>query len=204
MYKTTYMKILEYWYNNKKNMFKMLIPALLLMSFNQTIKGQIAGTSYLSFNVNIPQIALIDIEPQGNNNITFSVIPPSEAGNRFPESGIVNSSLWMNYTNSRLVNGPLRNVNVAVLGTIPNGIELELLAMPHSTNSGRGAFGNPAGPRILSGTPQILISGIGGCFTGDGPGNGHRLQFTFRVTDYESLHHIQNLTLQLVYTLADI
>lgn len=165
--------------------------------------GQVAGTSYLSFNVNIPQIALIDIEPQANNNITFSVVPPSEAGNRFPEAGIINNSLWMNYTNSRLVNGPLRTVNVAVLGTIPNGIELWLEAQNIVTVNGKGTFGSSTGPKILSNAPQPLITGIGGCHTGDGSGNGHRLIFTFKVTNYELLNYVQNHTLQLTYTLAD-
>jgi hypothetical protein len=165
--------------------------------------GQVAGTSYLSFNVNIPQIALIDIEPQGNNSISFSVAPPGEAGNRFPDSGITNNALWLNYTNSRLVNGPLRNVTVMVLGDIPDGIILQLQASPRSSACGSGALGTPEGLLTLSDSPQALIAGIGGSFTGDGPGCGHQLNFTFRVHNYESLHHIQNRTIQLTYTLAD-
>jgi hypothetical protein len=176
---------------------------LLLMFLFWGASGQVDGTTYLSFNVNIPQITLIDIEPQGNNNISFSVVPPSEAGNRFPESGVTNNSLWINYTNSRLVNGPSRSVIVQVLGDIPDGVILQLQASPRSATCGRGAFGTPAGLVTLSNSPQALISGIGGSFTGDGPGCGHQLTFTFKVTNYESLQYIQNRSLQLTYTLAD-
>jgi hypothetical protein len=166
-------------------------------------KGQAIGTSTLVINAAIPQIALIDIEPQGNTSISFIISPAVEAGSQGNGAAITNNTLWLNYTNSRLQNGPFRNVMVEAAGNIPAGISLQVQASPRSGGCGKGVFGTPSGAVTLSNTPKVLITGIGGSHTGDGTGCGHNLTYTLLVTNFELLRHSQNNNLQITYTLAD-
>lgn len=182
-----------------------MLCLLIVMLFMVTeAKAQSSGTSHLAFDVMIPEIALIDIEPAGNTNFTIHVNPATEAGEKPGTVGSApNSDLWLNYTNSRTTNGPFRKVIVQVSGTIPLGTSLKLQASPRSATCGSGLFGIPAGTITLSNAPQVLISNIGGSYTGDGIGCGHRLNFTFQIDEFELIQYAQSTTLQVIYTLAD-
>ena len=190
----------------RSQFFRIIIVKVILtfaILFPSETHGQTIGSSTLVINASIPQIALIDIEPQGNANIHFMVAPATEAGSQGNTAAITNNTLWLNYTNSRLQNGPFRNVMVEASGTIPAGISLQVQASPRSGGCGKGVFGTPSGTVTLNNSPQVLISGIGGSHTGDGPGCGHNLTYTLRVTNFELLRHSQNNNLQITYTLAD-
>jgi len=188
--------------DGKKKYRKLAIFAVLL-TVEITSSAQTTGTGYFVFNVNIPEIALIDIEPAGNTNISLTVAPPGKAGEAPAFVNTFNNSLWLNYSNSRPANGPFRKVNVQLHGSLPPGITIRLKASPGSGLCGNGLFGLPNDEISLSNTPQTLISGIGGAYTGDGAGCGHRLNFTFNISESELLQYTQNNIVQLTYTLAD-
>lgn len=176
---------------------------LLLLFLILPLQGAFAqGSANLVFNVTTPRLALIDIEPSSNNNVTLQITPSPEAGEStgtFP----ANSDLWINYTCAKSNSDPFKKVNVQVNGTIPAGITLKIAASA-ATGFGRGQRGTPTGsPVTLSNTPQTLISGIGGSFTGDGIGNGHQLTFTIDIPNFNILNVSPNTTLQVIYTLAD-
>jgi hypothetical protein len=188
---------------NGKKKSRMLLLLAVLLTVEIVAIAQSSGTGYLVFNVNIPEVALLDIEPAGNTEISLIIAPPGEAGKAPVLANSSNNSLWLNYTNSRSANGPFRKVNVQLHGSLPPGIAIRLKASPRSGLCGSGMFGIPNDEIVLSNTPQILISGIGGSFTGDGAGCGHRLNYTFTISESELLQYTLNAVIQVTYTLAD-
>jgi hypothetical protein len=190
-------------YINGKKKFRMLFLLAVLLAVENVANAQSSGSGYLVFNVNIPEVAMLDIEPAGNTEISIIIAPPGEAGEAPVLANPSNNSLWLNYTNSRSPNGPFRKVNVQLFGSLPPGIAIRLKASPRSGLCGSGMFGIPNDEIVLSNTPQILISGIGGSFTGDGAGCGHRLNYTFTISESELLQHTMNTIIQVTYTLAD-
>ena len=129
--------------------------------------------------------------------------PPVRAGEGLDVSQVRNEELWINYTTSRKSNGASRSVQVAMDGTVPAGIQIKLSASARAAGEGGGVFGAPAGALTLGASPQTLISGIGGCFTGNGVNSGHQLVFTLEVTDYALIEQVQDANLLLTYTLVD-
>jgi hypothetical protein len=184
-----------------KGLIKGILAAMVLLFLIVESSAQMQAS--LIFNLNLPDIALIDVEPKENNNITLSVPPPVRAGEGLDVSQVRNEELWINYTTSRRSNGAYRSVQVTMDGTIPAGMRIKLTASARAAGKGRGTFGTPAGTLTLGSSPQTLISGIGGCFTGDGINNGHQLVFTLEVTDYALIEQVQDANLLLTYTLVD-
>jgi len=181
----------------------LLLSALICPLWAINASGQGAGTSNLVFSIYIPEIALIDVEPSSNPNISVNITPPSEAGKKVTIREFRNKSLWLNYTSAKAKEGNYRKVNVRMDGSIPEGIVIKLRATSGDVSQGKGELGRPSGQIILSNTPQQLISDIGGAYTGNGINCGHQLQFTFEISDYGLLQDSQNSSLQLVYTLTD-
>lgn len=185
----------------KPGLIRSLIIALLSLTGVSAAQGQ---PGQLSFFVQIPEIALVDVEPTGNNNITLDLAAPTEAGMGMAPVSTVNNSLWLNYTCSKSTGSPARNVYVQVMGSIPSGVQIRLQASPLSAAGGAGIFGNPAAtPVILSNDQKLLVSGIGGCYTGNGTGYGHQLVYTIDVTNFALLDLAGNSVIQVFYTIAD-
>ena len=71
------------WYNvyiNGKKKSRMLLLLAVAVTVEIVAGAQPPGTGYLVFNVNIPEVALLDIEPAGNTEISLIIAPPGEAG----------------------------------------------------------------------------------------------------------------------------
>lgn len=169
------------------------------------ISGQSSSSrQLLNFTVQIPEIALIDIEPGGAANINLTLSSPTEAGREMNTSVASDNSLWLNYSSSLAAGRTTtRKVNVQISGgEVPAGASIRLSASRY-LGSGKGTFGQPSGTITLTNSPQTLISGIGGCFTGDGINNGHQLNFSLVVSDYSLLDLAQSSTLRLTYTITD-
>lgn len=179
------------------------ILATMLVTMLFVGEGSAQSQASLMFNLNLPDIALIDVEPKENNNITLSVPPPVRAGEGLDVSLVRNEELWINYTTSRRSNGAYRSVQVAMDGIVPAGMRIKLSASARAAGKGGGVFGSPGGSLTLGSSPQTLISGIGGCFTGNGVNSGHQLVFTLEVTDYALIEQVQDANLLLTYTLVD-
>ena len=135
------------------------------------------ANSYTS--VNIPEVALIDIESTtGSNNINITMNRTYEAG-KGSLGWWEDDTLWMNYSSVTGSSEPTREITAVITsGETPQGTKLELRANQYSSlsNEGSGSFGTPTTTRIsLSETPQAIITDIGSSYTGDGPENGHQL-----------------------------
>lgn len=164
----------------------------------------LSANTYLELE--IQPIALLDIETgQSNTNFSLTVDAPSEAGEGLGTNALkTNNDNWINYS-SGVPPTVTRKIQASInSGTIPTGFEIRLSA-GNATGSGGGVLGSPAGGYIvLTGSPQDIIDGIRGAYTGDGPSNGHRLTY--------SLHHSggsfsaveqQNTTVNVLFTIID-
>ncbi len=155
-----------------------------------------------SLGLTIPEIALLDIEPDNTAlNLSFSI--PSEAGMPIVSSGGSTNSKWINYTNSLSPLVASRSIEVQINnGTVPDGVEL-LMDVSAYSGGGEGAFGISAGSVTLSTAPQTCIDNIGGSYTGNGSNNGHQITYTLGITDYDVLDADQSTSLEILFTLID-
>ncbi len=158
------------------------------------------------FEIDMRPIALIDLETSAaSTNFSLTVPAPTEAGDGIG-SGALSShtSNWINYSSAvRYVTSRDVQVNISY-GTLPSDFEIRL-DVGMASGTGGGTLGTPvAGTKILSSTPQNIITGIKGAFTGDGPTNGHQLSYSLFYTGSNfSTLETSATTITILYTLID-
>ncbi|SEI71641.1 hypothetical protein SAMN04487995_1846 [Dyadobacter koreensis] len=151
--------------------------------------------------VEVPTVALLDLETSGTKNITASFIQPTllEAGQKIAAPAL-NNTLWLNY--SSIQEGTTtKRVDVKV-NEVVSGVDINLVAGASAT--GAGTKGTPTAGFILTAADQTLVGGIGSAYTLTGSGNGHQLTYTFAAEDanYAALRS-GSTTVTVTYTLAD-
>ncbi|MDP3353594.1 MAG: hypothetical protein Q8S44_07630, partial [Flavobacteriaceae bacterium] len=136
-------------------------------------------------------------------NITLNGTAPTEAGEKAVFNA-TNNALWINYTSIKSTANPTRKVSIQITGgTVPAGLQLSIAAAAYS-GTGAGTTGTSAGTKILTGTSQDLITGIGSAYTGNGVSNGHNLTYTLaQIGSYADLDFNSSNTLTVTYTLSD-
>ena len=87
-----------------------------------------------------------------------------------------------------------------VSGSIPDGLELQVEAVPYKGIS-KGKQGIPSGKIAVTHMPRVLISNIGTSYTGFGRNEGHQLIFSFIIKDYSRLRSGTN-TIYVQYTIT--
>ena len=90
---------------------------------------------------------------------------------------------------------------------MPSGLKLRVKPQPY-TGSGDGDLGfisNGTNGRVLIATDGKIIRNIRTCFTGDGPGNGHRLVYAleYRNNQYKNIYFDDSNTVTVLYTITD-
>ena len=104
-----------------------------------------------------------------------------------PRQIIVDDSQWLNYTTLIHPTDPTFSITVEVaMGSIPDGLELQVEASPYAGGS-KDRAGTPTKKITISHIPRVLIDNIGTCYTGSGKNEGHRLTFSYVITDYSKL-----------------
>lgn len=151
--------------------------------------------------VEVPEVALLDLETSSSLNFTASFTKPAndEAGNKIvaPDA---NNTIWLNYTS--IQDGTTtKKVNVTADVLVP-GVDIHVVAA--AAAGGAGTKGTPSAGFNLTTGSQTLISGIGSAYTGSGSTSGHELTYTFVAADgnYANLRS-GNTTVTVTYTLAD-
>ncbi|HFA52185.1 MAG TPA: hypothetical protein ENJ95_24470 [Bacteroidetes bacterium] len=180
-------------------------PPLLILLFLMTAHfaaAQVATDDH-DCTLTIPEIALLDIEPN-ISTFTLSLDAPTEAGEPVTTSASSsNNSKWLNYSSAIAFGAAARSVSVQVTnGMVPGGLNLMISASPNS-GSGAGSLGIPVGPVNVSNAAASLITGIGGAYTGDGSGNGHRLTYSLQITDHGQLDFDESVLLEITFTITD-
>lgn len=82
---------------------RTLFAATILMFSHYSILGQDNEDGANTVSIEIPEVAILDIESNGSENISLALNPPREAGQSIDFSEAVDSSLWLNYSSVRSV-----------------------------------------------------------------------------------------------------
>lgn len=186
---------------------KTLLSIAIMGVFVTFGYSQINNIDAHDVTINIPEVALLDIEPNGST-ITLGPVAPTEEGDPIDFSGATDNTLWMNY--SSIVGSttdPDRDVTVQITnGVVPGGMLLKVNAAGDA-NNGEGTVGTPTGTVTLSGTAQNIIEGVGSCYTNDGINNGHQLTYVLEqdgaLGSYSNLDFDDATTLTITYTLTE-
>jgi hypothetical protein len=187
---------------------KHLILLTLILSSITTFSQDIEFDSH-EVTIQIPNVALLDLESSSGIDITLSGTAPTEAGDAV-NFNTTNSSIWINYSSIADSNyNASRNITVKITdGDVPKGLELTVIASDDS-GKGKGKMGNPENYAIALSEmkEEIIIDGIGSSYTGNGPNNGHQLTYTLLQSSdtdsYEDLDFDQSDTVTITYTLSD-
>jgi hypothetical protein len=168
---------------------------VFMLGIGTTLRAQTSGSR--NVNLNLQEIALLDIEPTGTLNFSFTA--PSEAGNTLTTPS-ANTTKWLNYTSAVTV-GNTRNVTAHIDAALP-GVAIKIQAGAVAAGGG-GALGVSAGQVTLSTTPVNIITGIGGAYTGNGANRGHQLTISLEVSDFSELSQTTNEVITITYTITD-
>ena len=156
--------------------------------------------------IRIPEIAILDIESVGGEGRILGHEISGQAGHYLDPDISRNADFWINYSSIRYSpTDPTRSISAQIAeGFFPDLRQVYLSASPYS-GSGGGNLGTPTGEVILSSYPQVIISGIGSSYTGDGAFNGHNLRFSIVNRDQatEKKKDVEILPILITYTISD-
>ena len=136
---------------------------------------------FQNFSMNLLEVQIIDVEPEINNTISFTVDPSTlEAG--LPvfagAGGAENEDLWLNIT-SRSANLNTYNAQVYSNQPVPAGFEIKIEILNNLSVDGTGDTGIASTSEFtLSEVPSIIITDIARGFTNDGINKGFQLRYT--------------------------
>ncbi|WP_312078850.1 hypothetical protein [Chryseobacterium sp.] len=162
------------------------------------IKITAQTTGNRTVNINLPTVALVDVEPKGT--LTFQFGAPTEAGEKITNPA-PNTTKWINYTSAITSNGVSRKITASVNQTIP-GINIRIQA-DAASGAGSGTLGTPMSQVTLTTNAKTIINGIGGAYTGIGPSNGHKLTITLNTSSYATLQATTNTPVVITYTITE-
>ena len=136
---------------------------------------------------------LISCVSNAQNSISVTNINPiymdltSSFNAGLQKSIITDDSQWLNYTTLVHPSDPTISITVEIAsGSIPEGLEMQIEASPYMGMS-KGKQGTPTGKITVTHIPRVLIDNIGTSYTGSGRNEGHRLTYSFKITDYSKL-----------------
>ena len=189
-----------------KNQVFLLTLLVGVVSFS--VNAQDSNQDAHNVVIDIPEVALLDLEAESGTSITLAPTAPSEAGNALNFDNAVDNSIWINYSSIiGSVLEPSRNVAVQITsGTVPAGTELGVLAAS-AVGNGDGTMGAATAAVVLTSTAQNIITGIGSAYTGNGINKGHNLSYALRLSaaagSYSQLDFDNSDTIVISYTLSD-
>lgn len=188
-----------------KNLAIILVAALAIFTTTNTFAQDSKNAGH-NVKVQIPNVALIDIESNGNSTIALAPEAPKEAGEFLDFSNAQDKSLWLNISSVIGKRGKRKITAAITSGSIPGGLELEAQAT-WGNNKGRGTLGNGVSKVKLSRTPVDIVRNVGTGYTGDGANRGYNLWYGLKLKNNEEIHKInfdQSNTLTVTYTLTDM
>ena len=185
---------------------KLILAAIILISSTNLFAQDSEKDSH-TLSIEIPQVALLDIESTNSKDISLNATAPTEAGEKV-EISQKNSDLWLNYS-SIVGNKNSRSVSVQITdGDVPKGINLTVTAEQYE-GKGEGTMGEASKKSIVLNDKkaETIIKGIGSAYTGNGAKSGHNLIYKIAQSDdtdaYQNLNFEQSTTLTITYTLTD-
>lgn len=164
--------------------------------------AQDALTDNHTVTVGVPEVAILDIEPDASKNIALTFTAPTEAGEALTAPA-VNSTLWLNYS-SIVASGAVKRTITAEIDAAITGIDLKVTAAAPA--NGVGDVGTAGAQITLSTTAQTVLTAIGSCYTTDGASNGSNLTYEVALpvvtTNYNAIF-ISSTAVTVTYTITD-
>lgn len=168
---------------------------LIILGVGVSVRAQI--TSSVGINVTLPTVSLLDIEPA--TGINLSLQAPAEAGN--PLTTTMSSTKYLNFTSAVMLGGNRAIFARISSGSVPSGLGLRLYV---GAGSGTGAIGGRTTSSLLvDGIDRMIVSGIGGAFTGSGMGVGYPVSYGLEIQNYSQLKYTFANSLTITYTILD-
>lgn len=157
-----------------------------------------------NMGIDVPEVALLALQTENSFEVSLNATLPNTAGQKIQMNKEKQSGVWINYSSIVRANQK-RKVTATVVGEIPEGMILEVLAS-ECRGKGKGKLGEPLSWVALKNGSVDVISNIGSCYTGSGVQNGHSL--TYKIELDEDADQYAELTqsetsLQILYTLTD-
>ncbi|MCB0734288.1 MAG: hypothetical protein H6608_08620 [Flavobacteriales bacterium] len=187
---------------------KLFAMAILGVAFTTIANAQDNETDDHTVQIEIPEVAILDLEAKSSTSITLTVDAPTEAGLPVSFANAKDSSVWINYSSivgstteaSRTVSAKISS------GTVPGGMLLKVTAAADAGN-GDGTVGASAGQITLASKDQTVVAKIGSCYTGDGASNGHNLYYSLELDptagSYADIDFDDATTLTIMYTISN-
>lgn len=155
------------------------------------------ATSQVGISVTLPTVSLLDIEPA--TGINLSLQAPTEAGN--PVTTSISSAKYLNFTSAVVLGGSRAIYARISSGSVPSGLGLRLYV---GTGSGVGTIGGRTTNSLLvDGIDRMIVSGIGGAYTGNGMGAGYPVSYGLEILNYSQLRYTFANSLTITYTILD-
>ena len=175
--------------------------------FSTTLLAQDTNNATHDVVIQIPEVALLDLESDTGDAITLGPTAPTEAGEAvtFPAQ---DNSIWLNYSSIvGSLSEPSRNISVQITtGVTPAGTILSVTAGTDA-GGGDGNVGSPVEEVVLSNEVQDIITNIGSSYTGDGVNKGHNLLYSLNLSpeagSYALLDFDNSEAIEITYTLSD-
>lgn len=159
------------------------------------------NVSGINANFNLNEIAILDIEPN-NSTVTLNLDSPLNSGEKV-RVVTANNNKWINFSSAISNNSSKRNLSIKIEdGEVPTGVHLKLNTSNYS-GIGNGELGLANSNITLNKTSQVIISNIGGAYTGNGVNNGYKLTYSLEIYDYKLLDMDNSETLTISLTLTD-
>lgn len=183
--------------------------SLLLVVSAGTLIAQDTNEDLHTVSINVPEIALLDLESQTGTGISLNGTAPTEAGNKVVFNAS-NNDIWINYSSiCSSGNQSTREITVQITdGDVPDGLELKVVA-GEDVGLGDGAMGDAEEDALVLNdqNAHTIIEDVGSAYTGNGPSKGHNLTYTLTqksdAGSYASLNFSQSQTVTITYTLSD-
>jgi len=173
-------------------MKKLLIELLFLSVCMINARAQSHSVS-----LTLPSFAKFGVVPAGAA-INVARSTPAQGGDMI--SIITDNTKWINYTSS-VISGRTRSIMVRQLDALPSSVYLRVVCGNCPTclegNCGNGTTVS------LSGTDQLLVSGIAGCHTGSGISSGRQLTFRLDVSNWTTLTAFSASNIRIQFTMVD-
>lgn len=184
-----------------KNKSTLISSVCVLALISSMTFAQDTQTDNHVITVEVPEVALLDLETSDTKNFTAAFTKPAndEAGNKIVAPA-ANSTIWLNYTTIQTGSTPKKvTVKASVL---VDGVDIQIAAGQATTGS--GTKGTPVSAFNLTATDKSLVSDIGSAYTASGANSGHQITYTFLAdnANYANLRS-GSTEVTVTYTLAN-
>ncbi len=177
-----------------------IMIAVLILSMT-TAYSQDSNSDNHKVTIIIPEIALLDIEPDASKDISITMTAPTEAGN--PLASSTDNNLWLNVT-SIVPTGTTRDISVKINAPLA-GLDLKVVAAGYA-GSGYGSWGTALPQLTLTAADQTLVSGLKSGYTVNGANNGYNLTYTaepIASSDFGDIVSSAGSDITVTYTLTN-